>query len=71
MEKTKRYIVKVEMYVQAKNDYMARRAAHKIAGKIKDGYEVDVVEIGEQPFASFNYRPLENISKPSKLESND
>ena len=40
---------------------MARKRAHKLAEKI----DADVTEIGEQPFASMNYRKLEDHSKPS------
>jgi hypothetical protein len=71
MVKGKRYVVKIEMFVHAENDYMARKTSHKIADKIKDGYEVDVVEIGELPFASINYRQLEDISKPQKKKEDD
>ena len=65
MAEKKRYVVTLDMYIQANNDYMARKTAHEIADAIKDGYEVEVKEIGEQPFASMQYRKLEDISKPS------
>ena len=61
MSKDKRYVVTMDMYVYAENDYMARKRAHKLAEKI----DADVTEIGEQPFASMNYRKLEDHSKPS------
>ena len=70
-KKDNRYVVTFEAYVYAPNDYMARKTSHKIADKIKDGYEVDVVEIGELPFASINYRQLEDISKPQKKKEDD
>jgi hypothetical protein len=61
MAKENRYVVTMDMYVYAENDYMARKRAHKLAEKI----DADVTEIGEQPFASMNYRKLEDHSKPS------
>lgn len=66
MEKDKRYVVTMDMYVYAPNDYMARKRAHKLAEKVG----ADVTEIGEQPFASMNYRKLDDHSKPSD-RSND
>ena len=61
MARENRYVVQMDMYVYAENDYMARKRAHKLAEKI----DADVTEIGEQPFASMNYRKLEDHSKPS------
>lgn len=52
----KRYVVTMDVYVYAKDDYQARYKAHKLADKI----DANVTEIGEQPFASFNYRKLDN-----------
>ena len=46
---------------------MARKKAHKMAKNIDGKYpnaRTNVSEIGEQPFASFNYRKLEDISEP-------
>ena len=56
----KRYVVTMDVYVYAENDFMARKRAHKLADKI----EADVNEIGEQPFASLTYRKLDDISRP-------
>lgn len=68
MARDKRYVVQMDMYVYAENDYMARKRAHKLANKI----DADVTEIGEQPFASMNYRKLEDHSKPSdRLKDDD
>ena len=67
MSKDKRYVVTMDMYVYAENDYMARKRAHKIAEKI----DADVTEIGEQPFASINYRKLEDHSKPSSRDKDE
>ena len=61
MARDNRYVVTMDVYVYAENDYMARKRAHKLAEKI----DADVTEIGEQPFASMNYRKLEDHSKPS------
>ena len=61
-EKRKRYAVTLDVYVYAENDYMARKRAHKMADKIDKKYpnaRTNVTEIGEQPFASFNYRKID------------
>jgi len=60
MAKENRYVVTMDVYVYAENDYMARKRAHKLSEKI----DADITEIGEQPFASMNYRKLEDHSKP-------
>ena len=60
MAKDNRYVVTMDVYVYAENDYMARRRAHKVAEKI----DANVTEIGEQPFASMNYRKFDDHSKP-------
>ena len=67
MSKDKRYVVTMDMYVYAENDYMARKRAHKVAEKI----DADVTEIGEQPFASIDYRKLEDHSKPSSKDKDE
>ena len=53
--KEKRYLIEMHIKVMAKDDYTARYKAHKLA----DSIGADVTEIGEQPFASFNYRKLD------------
>jgi len=71
MAKDKRYVVTMDMYVYAENDYMARKRAHKMKDSLdKYGRNPSITEIGEQPFASFNYRKLEDISEPTD-KSND
>ena len=65
MTKDKRYVVTMDMYVYAENDYMARKRAHKM----KDAFDKynrrpSITEIGEQPFATMTYRKLEDISEP-------
>ena len=67
MSKDKRYVVTMDVYVYAPNDYMARTRAHKLADKI----DADVTEIGEQPFASIQYRKLDDHSKPSPRDKSD
>lgn len=64
MAKENRYVVTMDMYVYAENDYMARKKAHQYAEKIG----ADVTEIGEQRFATMNYRKLDNHSKPEPKE---
>ena len=67
----KRYVVTMDMYVYAPNDYMARKRAHKMKEGLDNyGRNPNITEIGEQPFASLNYRKLEDISKP-RDKSND
>ena len=56
----KRYVIEMHVRVMAKDDHTARYKAHKLAEKIG----ADVTEIGEQPFASFNYRKLDDHSRP-------
>ena len=51
----KRYVVEMHIRVMAKDDHTARYKANKLAEKIG----ADITEIGEQPFASFNYRKLD------------
>ena len=60
MSKDKRYVVTMDVYVYAENDYMARKRAHKLAEKI----DADVTEIGHQPFATAYYKKLDDHSKP-------
>lgn len=55
MKDKKRYVVTMDVYIQADNDYQARYKAHRMADKIN----AQVNEIGEQPFASFDYRKLD------------
>ena len=38
MSKEKRYVVKMDMYVYAENDYMARKRAHQMKKKIDEKY---------------------------------
>ena len=65
----KRYVVTMDMYVYAENDYMARKRAHKMKNAF-DNYNRNpsITEIGEQPFASMSYRKLEDISEPVTKE---
>lgn len=61
----KRYVVSMDVYVYAKNDYMARKRAHKMIDSLdKYGRNPSITEIGEQPFASLTYRKLDDISRP-------
>ena len=72
-KKEKRYVVSIDMYVYADNDYDARKKAHNIAEAIEEettAHQPKVLEIGEQPFARLAYRKLEDISNPA-IESID
>ena len=66
MAKDKRYVVKMDMYIWAKDDYMARKEAHKLRKELDKKYDgrAGILELGEQPFASLNYRKLEDHSEP-------
>jgi hypothetical protein len=73
-ETRKRYAVKLDVYVYAKNDYMARRKAHELAEEIDTKHvnaRANVTEIGEQPFASLSYRELDDKSRPSDKEKDE
>ncbi len=59
----KRYVVTMDMYVYADNDYMARKRANDLRLSLENrrhSDDVRVTEIGEQPFASFDYRKLDD-----------
>ena len=74
MADKKRYAVTLDVYVYAKDDYMARMEAHKMADKIDDIYanaRTNVTEIGAQNFGSLHYRKLDDKSRPSKLDNDD
>lgn len=72
MSKDKRYVVTMDMYVYAENDYMARKRAHKMKDSLDNyGRNPSITEIGEQPFASMNYRKLEDISEPISKSDKD
>ena len=62
-KENKRYVVNMEMYVYAENDYMAKKRANDLKLSIENrrhSDQVKVTEIGEQPFASFDYRKLDD-----------
>lgn len=69
-----RYTVTIDMYIDAENDYIARKKAHSVTDNIEgynEGYKVAVLEIEETPFSSFQTRKLEDISKPKTVTLND
>ena len=70
----KRYVVQMEMYVYADNDYMARKRANDLRLSLdnrRHSQGVLVQEIGEQPFASMEYRKLDDPSFTPKDTSKD
>jgi len=72
--KDKRYVVQMEMYVYAENDYMARKRANDLRLSIdnrRHSQDVEVKEIGEQPFASTYYRKLDNPTFTPKEKNNE
>ncbi|MCP4483401.1 MAG: hypothetical protein GY823_02390 [Flavobacteriaceae bacterium] len=63
MSKEKRYVVTMDMYVYADNDYMAKKRAHDLKLSLENrrhSDQVKVTEIGEMPFASLHYRKLDD-----------
>ena len=75
MEKLeKRYIVTMDMFVYADNDYMAKKRANDLKLSIENRRHSDqivVSEIGEQPFASTHYRKLDDPTFTPKDTSNE
>jgi|TARA_B100000497_G_scaffold127224_1_gene168295 hypothetical protein len=72
--KDKRYVVQMEMYVYAENDYMAKKRANDLRLSIdnrRHSQDVEVKEIGEQPFASTYYRKLDNPTFTPKEKNNE
>ena len=70
----KRYVVQMEMYVFADNDYMAKKRANDLKLSIENRRHSDhvkVTEIGEQPFASTYYRKLDDPTFTPKDTSNE
>ena len=62
MAEDKRYVVSVDMYVYAENDYMARKRSHNMIEAIEEKYvnaRPAITELGEQPFATLGFRKLE------------
>ena len=74
MSREKRYVVKMEMYVYAENDYMAKKRANNLKLSIENrrhSQDIKVREIGEMPFASFDYRKLDDPTFTPKDISNE
>ena len=73
-KKEKRYVVQMDMYVYADNDYMAKKRANDLRLSIdnrRHSQDVVVKEIGEQPFASTYYRKFDNPVFTPKDTSNE
>mgnify|MGYP006193171433 FL=1 len=54
-DKLKRYVVMMDMYVFAENDYMARKNAHKMKERLNKSYpnsQTQINEMCDQPFAT-------------------
>ena len=72
--KDKRYVVQIDMYLYAENDYMARKRANDIPYHmlhLRHSQDVNVKEIGEQPFSSMEYRKLDDPTFTPKDKSNE
>ena len=73
-KENKRYVVTMEMYVYAENDYMVKKRANDLKLSIENRRHSDqivVSEIGEQPFASMEYRKLDDPTFTPKDMSNE
>ena len=71
-KENKRYIVTMDMYVYADNDYMARKRANDLKLSIENTYPgTPILIVGEQPFATTYYRKLDNPTFTPKDTSND
>jgi len=73
-KENKRYVVQMDMYVYADNDYMARKRANDLRLSIdnrRHSQHVEVKEIGEQPFSSTYYRKLDDPTFIPKEVSNE
>tara|TARA_R110000787_G_scaffold28678_1_gene78089 strand:- start:332 stop:568 length:237 start_codon:yes stop_codon:yes gene_type:complete len=74
MKNFKRYVVTMDMYVYADNDYMARKNAHKMKKRINEYYpdsSTQVNGIDEQPFATLTSRKLDDYSEPLSKKKDD
>jgi len=63
----KRYVMTVDMYVYAENDYMARKRAHRMVDYVDNKYvnaRTKIPELMEQQFGTIGFRRLNDISKP-------
>ena len=73
-KENKRYVVQMDMYVYAENDYMARKRANDLKLSIENrrhSSEVRISEIGYQPFASLVYLKLDDPTFTPKDTSNE
>tara|TARA_B100000780_G_scaffold30880_1_gene19546 strand:- start:107 stop:346 length:240 start_codon:yes stop_codon:yes gene_type:complete len=73
-KENKRYVVQMEMYVYADNEYMAKKRANDLKLSLENRRHseyVSVTEIGEQPFASTEYRKLDDPTFIPKDKSNE
>jgi len=73
-KENKRYVVTMDMYVYADNDYMARKRANDLRLSLENrrhSQDIKVREIGEMPFASFDYRKLDDSTFTPKDMSNE
>ena len=74
MNKEKRYVVQMDMYVYAENDYMAKKRADDLRLNLDNRrhvQDVKVTEIGEQPFAKLGYRKFDSVVFTPKDTSNE
>jgi len=64
MKDLNRYVVTMDMYVYAENDYMARKHAHELKNMVnsKEDSRAGIIEIGKQPIGSTNYTRLTDFS---------
>lgn len=65
MKNPKRYVVQVEFYLTAEDDWQANELAQKYAAneRVKNDNLCSVVELYEAPFGKLTHRPVK-LTKP-------
>lgn len=72
--KENRYVVTMDMYVYAENDYMAKKRANDLRLNLDNRIgvqNVKITEIGEQPFATMSYRKFDSVEFIKKDKSDE
>ena len=72
-KENKRYVVTMDMYVYADNDYMAKKRANDLRLSLENrrhSQDITIREIGEMP-SSFGYRKLDDPTFTPKDTSNE
>jgi hypothetical protein len=73
-KENKRYVVTMDMYVYADNDYMAKKRANDLRLSLSNrrhSQDVEVTSIHEQPFGTLSNRRVDDFKFTPKDTSND